>query len=173
MNLCQTINISPHNIIGDKDNISLKVNPQLVEDIKEMYGIDLENKKLLAHLKKFGSIKITSSAAMSLLNNCQTEDELVSENEEELKEAKAKLVPEEKEVLTDINGHYYSYYSYDHVESWVNSIRSYICDISNGMMSKETKRVILNEALEVIDLLRAAFKDSKETLGSPEFRIKA
>lgn len=165
MNLCQTINISPHNIIGDKDNISLKVNPQLVEDIKEMYGIDLENKKLLAHLKKFGSIKITSSAAMSLLNNCQ--------NEEELKEAKAKLVPEEKEVLTDINGHYYSYYSYDHVESWVNSIRSYICDISNGMMSKETKRVILNEALEVIDLLRAAFKDSKETLGSPEFRIKA
>ena len=66
MNLCQTINISPHNIIGDKDNISLKVNPQLVEDIKEMYGIDLENKKLLAHLKKFGSIKITSSAAMSL-----------------------------------------------------------------------------------------------------------
>ena len=95
MNLCQTINIYPHNIIGDKDNISLKVNPQLVEDIKEMYGIDLENKKLLAHLKKFGSIKITSSAAMSLLNNCQTEDELASKNEEELKEAKAKLVLEE------------------------------------------------------------------------------
>ena len=96
MSLCPTINISPHNIIGDKDNISLKVNPQLVEDVKEMYGIDLENKKLLTHLKKFGSIKITSSAAASLLNNCQTEDELAREDEEELKEAKAKLVLEEK-----------------------------------------------------------------------------
>ena len=96
MSLCPTINISPHNIIGDKDNISLKMSPMFVEDVKEMYGIDLENKKLLAHLKKFGSIKITASAATSLLNSCQTEDELAREDEEELKEAKAKLVLEEK-----------------------------------------------------------------------------
>ena len=96
MSLCPTINISPHNITGDKDNISLKMSPMFVEDVKEMYGIDLENKKLLAHLKKFGSIKITSSAAMSLVNNCQTEDELAREDEEELKEAKTKLVLEEK-----------------------------------------------------------------------------
>ena len=96
MSLCPTINISPHNIIGDKDNISLKMNPQLVEDVKEMYGIDLENKKLLAYLKKFGSIKITSSAVASLVSNCQTEDELAREDEEELKEAKAKLALEEK-----------------------------------------------------------------------------
>ena len=96
MSLCPTVNISPHNIIGDKDNISLKMNPQLVEDVKEMYGIDLENKKLLAHLKKFGSIKITSSAVASLVSNCQTEDELAREDEEELKEAKAKLALEEK-----------------------------------------------------------------------------
>ena len=96
MSLCPTINISPHNIIGDKDNISLKMSPMFVEDVKEMYGIDLENKKLLAHLKKFGSIKITSSAATSLVNSCQTEDELAREDEEELKEAKAKLILEEK-----------------------------------------------------------------------------
>lgn len=96
MSLCPTINISPYNIIGDKDNISLKMSPMFVEDVKEMYGIDLENKKLLAHLKKFGSIKITASAATSLLNSCQTEDELAREDEEELKEAKAKLVLEEK-----------------------------------------------------------------------------
>ena len=96
MSLCPTVNISPHNIIGDKDNISLKMNPQLVEDVKEMYGIDLENKKLLAHLKKFGSIKITSSAVASLVSKCQTEDELAREDEEELKEAKVKLALEEK-----------------------------------------------------------------------------
>ena len=96
MSLCPTVNISPHNIIGDKDNISLKMNPQLVEDVKEMYGIDLENKQRLAHLKNVGSIKITSSAAMSLINSCQTEDELAREDEEELKEAKVKLALEEK-----------------------------------------------------------------------------
>ena len=99
MSLCPTINISPYNIIGDKDNISLKMEPRLVEDIKEMYGIDLENRKLLAYLKRFGSIKIASSAARSLLNNCQTEDELAREDEEELKEAKAKLVLEENAEL--------------------------------------------------------------------------
>lgn len=172
MSICPTINISPYNIIGDKDNISLKMEPQMVKDIKEMYGIDLENKKLLMHLKEFGSIKIASSVARSLLNNCQTEDELAHEDEEELKEAKAKLAPEEKAELEETSGHYYPY-SYEQVESWVNSARSYICDVANGMNSKETKRALLKEALEVIDLLRAAFKDSKETLNSPEFRIKA
>lgn len=172
MSLCPTINISPYNIIGDKDNISLKMEPQLVEDIKEMYGIDLENKKLLAHLKRFGSIKIASSTARSLLNNCQTEDELAREDEEELKEAKAKLVLEEKAELKETSGHYYPY-SYEQVESWVNSARSYICDVATGLISKETKQVLLKEALEVIDLLRAAFKDSKETLNGSKFHIKA
>ena len=172
MSLCPKINISPCNIIGDKDNISIKIAPRMVEDVKKMYGIDLENKKLLMLLKEFGSIKIAFSEAGSLINSCQTEDELAREDEKELKEAQAELALEEKAELKEASGHYYPY-SYEQVESWVNVARSYICDVANGMNSKETKRVLLKEALEVIDLLRAAFKDSKETLNSPEFRIKA
>ena len=63
---------------------------------KRYMALILRTRSFLAHLKKFGSIKITSSAATSLFNSCQTEDELAREDEEELKEAKAKLVLEEK-----------------------------------------------------------------------------
>ena len=95
MSLCPTINISSCNIVGDGENISLKMNPTMVSDLKEMYGIDIENKKLLSYLKQFGSIKIMASAARSLLNNCQTEVDLDLdlEDEMELKATKEKLIP--------------------------------------------------------------------------------
>lgn len=185
MSLCPTINISPYNIVGDGENISLKMNPTAVSVLKEMYGIDVENKKLLSHLKQFGSIKITASTARSLLNNCQTEAELDLEDEMELKAAKEKLIPinatETIETLPEINmpkevevskekGGYCSY-SYDQIADWINCARSYVCDITHGMNSKETKQTLLFQTLKMLDLLKSAFKDSKNVLNSPEFRI--
>lgn len=187
MSLCPTINISPYNIVGDGENISLKMNPTTVSDLKEMYGIDIENKKLLSHLKQFGSIKIMASAARSLLNNCQTEAELDLEDEMELKAAKEKLIPsnatETIETLPEINmpketkiseakGGYYPY-SYDIVSGWIDSARSYVCDVENGMNSKKTNKALLRQTLQLLDLLESAFNDSKNVLNSPEFRINA
>lgn len=183
MNLCPTINISPCNIVEDGENISLKMNPTIVSNLKEMYGIDIENKKLLSHLKKFGSIKIMASAARSLLDNCQTEAELDLEDEMELKVAKEKLIPSNTagtiETLPEINlpketriSGYYSY-SYDIVSGWIDSARSYVCDIETGMNSKETKKALLHKTLQLLDLLKSAFNDSKNVLNSPEFRINA
>ena len=187
MSLCPTINISSYNIVGDGENISLKMNPTMVSDLKEMYGIDIENKKLLSYLKQFGSIKIMASAARSLLNNCQTEADLDLEDEMELKAAKEKLIPsnstETIEILPEINmpketriseakSGYYPY-SYDTVSGWIDSARSYVCDIENGMNSKETKKALLHHTLQLLDLLKSAFNDSKNVLNSPEFRINA
>lgn len=187
MSLCPTINISPYNIVGDGENISLKMNPTMVSDLKEMYGIDIENKKLLSHLKQFGSIKIMASAARSLLNNCQTEAELDLEDEMELKAAKEKLISsnttETIETLPEIDmsketrineakGGYLPY-SYDIVSDWINSARSYVCDIETGMNSKETKKALLHQALQLLDLLKSVFNDSKNVLNNIEFHINA
>ena len=161
----------------------------MVSDLKEMYGIDIENKKLLSYLKQFGSIKIMASAARSLLNNCQTEVDLDLdlEDEMELKATKEKLIPsnstETIETLPEINmpketriseakGGYYPY-SYDTVSGWIDSARSYVCDIENGMNSKETKKALLHHTLQLLDLLKSAFNDSKNVLNSPKFRINA
>jgi len=65
----------------------------------------------------------------------------------------------------------YCSYCYDQVEDWISSARSYVCDVSNGMNSKATNRVLLLKTLELLDLLKQAFKDSKEVLNSPTFRI--
>ena len=65
----------------------------------------------------------------------------------------------------------YCSYCYDQVEDWISSARSYVCDVSNGMNSKATNRALLLKTLELLDLLKQAFKDSKEVLNSPTFRI--
>lgn len=64
-------------------------------------------------------------------------------------------------------------YSYEQVADWVSTARSYVCDVSNGMNSKATNRVLLSKTLELLDLLKQAFKDSEGVLGNPEFRINA
>ena len=64
-------------------------------------------------------------------------------------------------------------YSYGQVADWVNTARSYVCDVSNGMNSKVTNQALLSKTLELLDLLKQAFKDSEDVLGSPEFRINA
>ncbi|MBP5785158.1 MAG: hypothetical protein J6W16_06210, partial [Methanobrevibacter sp.] len=78
----------------------------------------------------------------------------------------------EKAELKETGDHY-CLYSYEQVESWVNSARSYICDVANGMNSKETKKALLHKTLQLLDLLKSAFNDSKNVLNSPEFRINA
>ena len=62
-------------------------------------------------------------------------------------------------------------YSYEQVADWVSTARSYVCDVRNGMNSKATNRALLLKTLELLDLLKQAFKDSKDVLNSPTFRI--
>lgn len=64
-------------------------------------------------------------------------------------------------------------YSYEQVAGWVSTARSYVCDVSNGMNSKATNQALLSKTLELLDLLKQAFKDSEGVLRSPEFRINA
>ena len=75
----------------------------------------------------------------------------------------------EEDASHSSNG--YCPYCYDQVEDWISSARSYVCDVSNGMNSKATNRALLLKTLELLDLLKQAFKDSKEVLNSPTFRI--
>lgn len=98
MSYCPTINISPYNIVGDGDDISFNGSSELIADVKNMYGVDLTNKKLLAHLKKFGSIKIVSSITRSMLDSCQTEELLDAKELEELAAAKAGMAIAEAEL---------------------------------------------------------------------------
>lgn len=78
-------------------------------------------------------------------------------------------VRHEEDTSHSSNG--YCSYCYDQVEDWISSARSYVCDVSNGMNSKATNRALLLKTLELLDLLKQAFKDSKEVLNSPTFRI--
>lgn len=53
------LNILRYNIIKVNDNkFELKASPELIRDVKEMYGIDLSDSNLLSTLLKFGAIKI-------------------------------------------------------------------------------------------------------------------
>ena len=40
------------------DKFELKASPELIRDVKEMYGIDLTNSNLLSAILKFRTIKI-------------------------------------------------------------------------------------------------------------------
>ena len=76
-----------------------------------------------------------------------------------------------KEAKTQDDGYYT--YSYEHVANWISCARSYICDASCGMNSKVTNQRLLHSTLELLDLLKNAFKDTKEALSTIEFRINA
>lgn len=53
------LNILRDNIIEVSDNkFELKASPELINDTKEMYGIDLSNSNLLSIILKFGAVKI-------------------------------------------------------------------------------------------------------------------
>lgn len=51
-------------------------------------------------------------------------------------------------------------YSKEHVAMWADHARSYISDVSCGMVSKQSKAALLKEALECIDLLRNALAET-------------
>lgn len=63
-------------------------------------------------------------------------------------------------------------YSYDIVKSWIQHARSYVVDVQCGMVSSDSKRALLREAVECLDLLLNAFKDSEERFGRETFMIK-
>ena len=62
-------------------------------------------------------------------------------------------------------------YSYDLVSAWINHARTYIVDARCGMMSKDSKGVLLKEASLCLDLLAKAFRDSKSKLENETFII--
>ena len=84
-----TIHISQSCIIEDGNGIILKMPTEEIDNIKEIYGIDLSNKALLAYLKKHGGLSITTSVFRDIMDSCPTEDQLDKEDDEELLAAKA------------------------------------------------------------------------------------
>lgn len=61
-------------------------------------------------------------------------------------------------------------YSKEHVAMWADHARSYISDVSCGMVSKQSKAALLKEALECIDLLRDALAETS-TFDGKEYTI--
>ena len=61
-------------------------------------------------------------------------------------------------------------YSKQHVAMWADHARSYISDVSYGMVSKQSKAALLKEALECIDLLRDALAETS-TFDGKEYTI--
>jgi hypothetical protein len=62
-------------------------------------------------------------------------------------------------------------YSYDLVSAWISHARTYIVDARCGMMSKDSKGVLLKEASLCLDLLAKAFRDSKGKFENETFII--
>ena len=61
-------------------------------------------------------------------------------------------------------------YSKEQVATWADHARSYIRDVSCGMVSKQSKAALLKEALECIDLLRDALAETS-TFDGKEYTI--
>jgi hypothetical protein len=61
-------------------------------------------------------------------------------------------------------------YSKEQVATWADHARSYIRDVSCGMVSKQSKAALLKEALECIDLLRDALAEIS-TFDGKEYTI--
>ena len=52
-------------------------------------------------------------------------------------------------------------YSYDHVHNeWIKRAMSSIIDVSTGLLSKRSKDILLNDALDCLRLLDKAFEDT-------------
>ena len=62
-------------------------------------------------------------------------------------------------------------YSYDIVMGWVKHARTYIADARCGMMSKDSKEVLLKEASLCLNLLEKAFKCSESKFKQETFVI--
>ena len=62
-------------------------------------------------------------------------------------------------------------YSYDIVAGWVKHAKTYITDARCGMMSKDSKEVLLKEAGLCLNLLDKAFRCSEDKFKQETFVI--
>ena len=53
------IRLAESNIIDNDSGLHLRCASELVDDVKDMYGIDITNEHLLATVKKYGKIVIS------------------------------------------------------------------------------------------------------------------
>lgn len=65
----------------------------------------------------------------------------------------------------------YAPYTYDHIMGCIDKIRDIICDVTTGMLSKNTTRTLLYDSLHTLDLVKAAFHDSQDNLNKIEFKV--
>ena len=62
-------------------------------------------------------------------------------------------------------------YSYEHIMGCVDWVRDIICDIANGMLTKNSKTALLHDAIASLDVVKEAFHDSEADIGNIEFKI--
>lgn len=65
----------------------------------------------------------------------------------------------------------YAPYPYAHIMRCVDCVRDIICDVSNGMLKKNTTTALLHNALATLDVVKEAFHDSEADIGNIEFKI--
>lgn len=62
-------------------------------------------------------------------------------------------------------------YDYTLVEDWIKRARTAVVDARVGLMNKRSKEILLDDAIECLDLLESAFNDSKNNLKGTMFHI--
>ena len=62
-------------------------------------------------------------------------------------------------------------YDYSLVEDWIKRARTAVVDARVGLMDKRSKEILLDDAIECLDLLESAFNDSKNNLQGTKFHI--
>ena len=62
-------------------------------------------------------------------------------------------------------------YDYPLVEDWIKRARTAVVDARVGLMNKRSKEILLDDAIECLDLLESAFNDSKNNLQGTKFHI--
>ena len=62
-------------------------------------------------------------------------------------------------------------YDYALVEDWIKRARTAVVDARAGLMDKRSKEILLDDAIECLDLLERAFNDSKNNLQGTTFHI--
>ena len=64
-------------------------------------------------------------------------------------------------------------YDYQLVYDWVKRARTAVVDATVGLMDEQSKKILLNDAIDCLRLLDDAFKDSATDLVGTKFHIKA
>ena len=142
-------NIVEVDALSGDTSLNVTIAPEMVENIKQMYGVDLTNQGLLRFLKDNGEFTI------STLDNCPT------------KTSEATPMPADDCIPVGSSIEY----TYDRAIDWAKRARSSVNDVMVLPMGKSSKSILLCDARECLDLLVAALVDSQESFGNKKFKI--